>query len=100
MQPKHHDTQYSVEKAAHDMFETIDPGLHYDEHKVHHESYQQPVHHYHSENPHHWEGPADTPSYEEDYNEIQEEDEANEEYDWFHQEPVHEYHDHDMHYLQ
>jgi len=79
------------------MFETIDPGLHYDEHKVHHESYQQPVHHYHSENPHHWEGPADTKSYEEDYNEIQEE---NEEYDWFHQEPAHEYHDHDMHYLQ
>ena len=66
------------------MFETIDPALHYDEHTGFHESYQQPVHHYHSENPHHWEGPEDK-SYEEDYNEIQDKnDDENEEYDWFH----------------
>ena len=67
IQPVHHDPSYSVEKPEHDMFETIDPGLHYDDHYYHKESYRQPIHHYDYENPHHFE---QDPDHEESYAEL------------------------------
>ena len=69
------------------MFETIDPGLHYDDHHhyPHREAYIEPIHHYDYENPHHYENVDDHEPYEVAYNEIDEEEENVAEYDWLHQ---------------
>ena len=53
VEPVRHDHDYSIEHPHHDMYDTIHPALHYDEHSHHEESHRQPVHHYDYDVPHH-----------------------------------------------